>query len=194
MGQASQAIVFCRPILANPFHFRVVCCCWFGPFFLRDPLTARVSLFISLTVCLLVEFWWFFKAGTLMHVRALGLTCETLAASGLGFTQQPENSIFVVSGASNTRIPREDTQRDKKSEMVAGEGKKKAKFWVVRGRGGVWGSKKTLTFLYFRACLGVVLDIREGQPRPLKLTFFLGGEVVPPHPPSFLSAGPPPRP
>ena len=48
-----------------------------------------------------------------------------------GFTRQPKNSKrahFRGPGASNTtEIPREDPQRHKKSEMVAGEEKKKAR-------------------------------------------------------------------
>ena len=61
-----------------------------------------------------------------------------------------------------------------------GEGKGEGGRWRERGREGGGGeksgrakeeggdafTKKTLTFSCFCACLGVVLDIREGQPRP----------------------------
>ena len=55
-----------------------------------------------------------------MHVWALGLSCETSAACA----------------SNTTKIPRGDTQRDrKKSEMVAGEGEKNAKFWASHPSG-----------------------------------------------------------
>ena len=49
----------------------------------------------------------------------------------------PKRAHLRVLASNTTKIQREDTQIDtKKSEMVAGEGKKRAKFWAVRRRGG----------------------------------------------------------
>ena len=72
------------------------------------PSPTTVSLFFSLTVCLLVEYWWFLEAPgpSNVHVWALGLWCETPAASG-------------------APGQRRHTVREKKSEMVAGKGKKR---------------------------------------------------------------------
>ena len=56
-----------------------------------------------------------------------------------GFTRQPENSkraqTRVPAFKNTTKIQREDPERHKKSEMVAGGKKKTAKFWAVRGEG-----------------------------------------------------------
>ena len=53
-------------------------------------------------------------------------------AAGLHTTaRELQTRTFEGSGASNTtKIPREDTQRDKKSENGGGRGKKSAKFWA----------------------------------------------------------------
>ena len=69
------------------------------------------------------------------HVWALGLSCETSAASGppgLHTTaRELQTRTFEFPGASNTtKIPREDSQREtKRAKMGAGE-KKRAKFWA----------------------------------------------------------------
>ena len=55
---------------------------------------------------------------------------------------------------------------------------------VASGRRRVHKKKKTRTFLCFCACPGVVLDIREGQPRhPPQTDIFLGGGTLPTAPP-----------
>ena len=69
------------------------------------------------------------NAGTLKCARALGLSCETPAASGPPglhtTTRELQTYTFDGPGASNTtKIPREDPQRGKKrTNFAAGEGK-----------------------------------------------------------------------
>ena len=59
----------------------------FRSFFFPSPAT--ISLFFSLSGCLLVEFWWCLKAGPEMCTfGVLGLSCETPAAP------QPRRSRF----------------------------------------------------------------------------------------------------
>ena len=65
-----------------------------------------------------------------MHVWALGLSCETPAASGPPgphtTTRELQTRTFTGSGASNTtKIPRQDTQRDTKRAKSWRERKKK---------------------------------------------------------------------
>ena len=72
-----------------------------------------------------------------MPVWALGLWCETPAASGpSGFhttTRELQTCTLEAPALQNTtKIPREDPQRDtNKSEKVAGKGRKSAKFWAT---------------------------------------------------------------
>ena len=74
----------------------------------------------------------FQKAGTSnVHVWALGLSCETLGASKPpGLHRQPKNSKRAhlrapVLQTNTTKIPREDTQIDKKSTNGGGSGNNK---------------------------------------------------------------------
>ena len=57
-----------------------------------------------------------------MVLKAGALKCARLGLSGGGFKRQPENSKrahFRGPGASNTtKIPREDTQRERKRERA----------------------------------------------------------------------------
>ena len=79
----------------------------------------QFSFFLPPLGVLSLNFVVFLKAGALnVHVWALGLSCEA-----------PATCTFEGPGASNTtKIPRKDPKREK--EMVAGEGKKSAKFWA----------------------------------------------------------------
>ena len=65
-------------------------------------------------------------------LTALGLSCETPAASGplgLHTTTRELQTYTFERPANTTKIPREDHQRGKKNtNFVAGEGKKSAKF------------------------------------------------------------------
>ena len=88
-----------------------------------------------------------------VHVWALCLSCETPAASGPPVlhttTRELRTCTFERSGDSNTtKIPREDTQRGKKrTNFVAGEGKKSAKFW------GPHPSGPRAVYKFWAACL-----------------------------------------
>ena len=79
-----------------------------------------------------------------MRVWALGLSCETPAAppdrAAGARTRQPKNSkrahLRVLAFRNTTKIQREDTQREKKrTNFVAGEGKKREKLWAPTLRG-----------------------------------------------------------
>ena len=88
----------------------------------------RSSFFLSLTVCLLVEFWCEDRDPPMCPCGLSGCRVKPRRLRGRrGFTRQPKNSKREGSGASNTtKIPREDTQREtKRMKMGAGEGKKK---------------------------------------------------------------------
>ena len=109
------------------------------------------SLFLSLSVCLLVEFWWCLKrwGDQMCTFGVLWLSCETPAALGPpGFhmtTRELQTCKFESPGASKTPPKfNEKTarERDKKSENGAGKGKKERHF----GRsGGGWGGSKPTT-------------------------------------------------
>ena len=82
-------------------------------------------------------------AGALKCARLGSLSCETPAAppdrATGARTRQPENSKrahFRAPALQNTtKIPREDPQRDRNSETVAGKGRKSAKFWAPHPSG-----------------------------------------------------------
>ena len=81
-------------------------------------------------------------------VWALGLSCETPVAppdrAAGTRTRQPENSKRAHTTAPTLQTPpkfHEKTrhpERHRKSEMVAGQGRKRAKIWAVRRRGVQW--------------------------------------------------------
>ena len=99
------------------------------------------SLFLSLFGCLLVDFWCFRRSGhSNVPIWALGLSCETPAASGPPglhtTTRELQTRTIEGSGASNTtKIPRKDPQRETKRAKVGGEREKSAKFWVPHPSG-----------------------------------------------------------
>ena len=80
-----------------------------------------------------------------MHMWALGLSCETPAAppdrAAGARTRQPENTkrahlrvpAFTKHHQNSTR---RHPEREEKNEFCGGRGKKRAKFWVVQGKGG----------------------------------------------------------
>ena len=63
-----------------------------------------------------------------------------LSSGAAGVSRQPESPNVHISGprpSNPTKIPRKDPQeREERMKIVAGEGKKRAKFWAVRRRGG----------------------------------------------------------
>ena len=74
----------------------------------------------------------------------LGLSCE-LRRPGLGSHTAAENSKRAHASKNTTKIPREDTQREKKNEKGAAEGTKRVKIWRSGGGGSGsggsgWGS------------------------------------------------------
>ena len=93
--------------------------------------------------CLLVEFWWCLKRRD-AHLSAFGVLWLSCASPGSpvgppGFhttAREPKRAHFGVPAFKNTtKIQREDTQRGKKrTNFPVGEGRKRAKFWVVRRR------------------------------------------------------------
>ncbi len=112
------------------------------------PLPPQFSFFLLSLGGPFVEFWWCFRRPEPenVHVWALGLSCETPAATpdraAGARTRQPENSkrahfrapALQKSHQNSTKGP--PRERDRNSETVAGEGKKNAKFWAVQRRGG----------------------------------------------------------
>ena len=76
-----------------------------------------------------------------MHIWALGLSCETPAASGppglLTTARELQTCTFQGPGASNTtKIPRKDPKREKEERKLwREEGKKSAKFWAPHPSG-----------------------------------------------------------
>ena len=104
-------------------------CCWFGlpsagppstgpplrrtaqNFALFLPFPATVSLFLCLSGCLLVEFWWCFDS------------------------RNPEMCTFELSGCRVKPRRPHQTGPHRKSETVAGKGRKSAKFWASHPSG-----------------------------------------------------------
>ena len=78
-----------------------------------------------------------------MHVWALGLSCETPAASGppglAHDSPRAQTCTFCLRVPALQKHHQNSTsrhpERHKKSEMVAGEGKKSAKFWAPHPSG-----------------------------------------------------------
>ena len=123
-------------------------CCWFGlpwttlrrtplhqtplhrtaqNFALFFPLPPPTSLFFSLTVCFLVEFWWFlWRPGpSNVHVWALELSCPRTTRAHL------RSRRFKHHQNSTRRQP----ERDKKR-------KKNAKFWAPHPEGTDFGQSR----------------------------------------------------
>ena len=92
----------------------------------------KSSLFLPSLVCLFVEFWCF---------EAPGLKCPRLEFSGCRVkphdSPRAQTCTFQAPAFKNThKIQREDPKvREERVKIVAGEGKKRAKFWAVRRRG-----------------------------------------------------------
>ena len=87
------------------------------------PSPATISLFLCLSGCLLVEFW----------------CSKRRSPSMCAFGEPKRAHLRVLAFKNTTKIQREDTQRDtKRAKMVAGKGRKRAKFWAVRRRGVQW--------------------------------------------------------
>ena len=140
------------PLHALQAHLFWRCWCWCGcgfglrrttfrrtaqNFALFFPLPPPFSLFFCLSGCLLVEFWWCLKAGTLKCPRLEFSGCRVKPRrpqSSWGFTRLPENSKrahWRVPGASNTtKIPREDTRERQKERKWGQEREKSAKIWA----------------------------------------------------------------
>ena len=64
-----------------------------------------------------------------------------------GFTRQPESPNVHISGFRPSKHHQNSTRRHpgrhRKSETVAGKGRKRAKFWAVRRRGVQWRQQHT---------------------------------------------------
>ena len=110
-------------------------CCCLCLFLLFVHLLLLFSAFdsVCLSLCLLVEFWWCLKCRgpEMCAFGVLWLSCEAPAAPkppGFHTTgQEPKRAHLSTPVFKNTtKIPREDTQRDKK----------RAKFWAGRSRIG----------------------------------------------------------
>ena len=87
----------------------------------------------------------FLKAGKLKCARLEFLGCRVkppAAPKPPGFhttTRGPKRAHLSFPAFKNTKIPREDLQREeKRTNYEAGEGKRRAKFWAVQGKGGPW--------------------------------------------------------
>ena len=100
--------------------------------------------------------------------------CVSLGVLSLnlgGFTRQPENSFVHISGPRRFKHHQNSTNRHpdrhKKSEMVAGEGKKSAKFWAPQGWGAPFllvppfGAQKGACSSMFFRCSVVFLKNRK---------------------------------
>ena len=100
-------------------------------FALFFPLPLPFSLFISLTVCLLVEFWWFLKRrGARLGSRVV--VCETPPVLGPGL----HTHILSAPALQTTKIPREGPTREgEKNENCGGKGKKARNFGPPTLRG-----------------------------------------------------------
>ena len=100
------------------------------------PLPSPFSLFVSLTVCLLVDFGDFCadRDAQMCTFGVFGFSCEVQGPrSRRSFTWQSERPNVLISGflafKNTTKIPRKDSQRGKKrTKMGVGEGKKKRNF------------------------------------------------------------------
>ena len=86
--------------------------------------------------------WGSFRGILVVFLKAGTMKCARLGSGPPGFhttARELQTCTFEGPGASNTtKIPREDPQRkrEERKKLVAGEGKKRAKFWAVRRRGG----------------------------------------------------------
>ena len=110
----------------------------------------KISLFLfplpppfrSCSLCLRVEFWWFlWSVGACVHVWALGLSCETTAASGppeLHTTpRELQTRTFDGPDASkhHQKTTRRHPERHKKEQKWERRGKNSAKFGAPTLRG-----------------------------------------------------------
>ena len=102
------------------------------------PLPLPFSLFLSLSGCLLVEFWWCLKrrGSQMCTIGVLGLSCEALAApKPPGFHTSPNVHISRVPAFKHHQNSTKGRPRERKRTIMgAGEGKKRANFWAVRRR------------------------------------------------------------
>ena len=97
--------------------------------FFFPSLAPIIALFVSL---------WVSSRGILVVFSKAGPQMCTFGVLGLSCEAPPKRVHLRVSSFKNTtKIPREDLQRGKKrTNVAAGEGKKRAKFWAVQGKGG----------------------------------------------------------
>ena len=102
-------------------------------FALFFPLPPKNSFFSSLSGCLLVEFWWCFEAPgpSNVHVWALGLSCETPAASVGQKSRELQTRTFEGPGLPkhHQNSTRRHPERGRKERILRRDrGKKSAKF------------------------------------------------------------------
>ena len=116
-------------------------------FALFFPCPAAKFVLFSLSGGLLVEFWWCLKrrGAQMCTFGVLGaVVCEPRRPGLVGppgfhtTAREPKRAHLSAPVSKNTtKIQREDTHRGKKrTNFAAGEGKKRAKFWEVQGKGG----------------------------------------------------------
>ena len=113
----------------------------FRVFFFFPP--PQNSFFSSLSGGLLVEFWWCLKRwdAQMCVFGVLWLSCASPGGPVWWGRRVSHDSpraqtrTFLGSGLQNTtkNSTRRHPERHKKSEMVAGKGRKRAKFWVAGG-------------------------------------------------------------
>ena len=107
-------------------------------------LPPQFFFLLSLSWGLFVEFCWCLKrrGPEMCTFGVLGLSCASPGGpvwwGRRGFTRQPESPHVHISGPWPSKTPTNSTkgpqERGRRKKIVAGGGKKRAKFWAVRRR------------------------------------------------------------